>query len=1837
MAKYDDGEADYGSNGDKPFSVDTPITNGLTAPDDDEIQQLLDRSDGIGKTNSVHRAYYLAKFFQEEKDDGYDRLEKFARWKDANQKFGKAYPKAGLPHHGDWMASNASLDVINGAMLYARIKVPLSYDAGAITLKVTVKDDDKNEHSVTLPVRDGSTTDLGDLAYNAHRVKKQNKDMATYFVVLDDITTKRMRFADIFESSNFTGDEVEEAKYFYPGVTITKVEVTVGNVTMQAKDATKYPAKNSTSGDKYDEFDGAEGQEPVWNSIFANYSLYNGKDWTGNNVVDNKDVDRVLIANARHLENLDKRISRRRDDSSDPDYNGTGSNSIFKIKEAKQISDVFWSEESDNQPDTENLDDDELPDAFVQAVNKLKKKWDKASDNNSSETDDSGISDMSGVRIFSGAPIGKNGDAGDVKAYNNDPLAQSYQPVNMYVGDGDFVYDGNEKRIVNLNIKAPVIENLSSFNAITTSGVISNIEMSQDEVPVDTGMFGFVDVNKSAGRTFTVKDLELNNSDVEDGANSGALIGRVNQLTDTDGSGRNNMTMGTVHIENVLSTGSTYVYGKMLNSGSSLYARGYAGGLLGVANEANVEMERCGIHGKYSFVHTSADESIIKQKIASSTTVGGGAVGGMIGNFQWCHSNIQYCYASVYVYGEFSDTAGGFIGRTYGNDKYNGKGSIIKHCYVGGHTENGSYQSGAYDRDHPDVTASNVSGYKNSAGFIGYSMVNGVSGLEIEDCFTDASVYSSMPYSDSISSKTEPHTGGFIAHYQADNSNFSIKDCYVAGRIYTERTTDNVGLFAGYVTNNNEATLSGNVILGGINESISIWVGNVGTKTRDNNAYYANDADTNYRIQLAYNGENATESQRYAYNRLYSGGKTAAEVYDNTLNGRDYPFHMPQSPSSGSLYSNVSTYGYDIFNRYHGDWEEPGAEQKYTDAPAKLVNKDKLTLEFDIPFSEISDHYWMSILIKGEKSGKIYVAPLAVRREAHGGDVIASGHFEDTRQVLGFGVDDTDTFGMDELDSFVRTKRNGNTVTVSFALDDITVKGGHFTQLFPKLLAGENITVYVKQGKIGSVDDLLSGLDSDGIKSGQDEITMTATTGKAVAGKVNSLFGNDTVATSNLKLNDDNIAEIRYGRHLQNLDPVVSGLNGVGHDLAGNGNALVFSKAEQTRDLDWLEFVEYNKDEGNEPVIYGASTKGNFSAALTEKGEYYGIYNRRLNSYSGKETINGEEKQFEIKNITIAGQSEIKADNFAGEGDINGSNNKSYWDKGHHAGLFRYVDWNHFEVSNLFLKGFHVQGFSSGNNRFTGAVIGGTDAKLGVKPQIIIRSVTIEDSEVIAKGGDRDNHAGGIIGSLEYAGDSGLSDITVKNLHVVTEKGDVGGLIGCVKNGTTKVLVDGIKAEGLSVEGGYNVGGFIGYASVSNQIDIKDADIEGMDITSVNKDRHAGGLIGFFEGNSDSSAVLIGGYGDEGIKIVDLEVVSQNAAYAGGAIGNLKRAVLTAKNTHVYGEDSFVYSNGAAGGLFGFIENNVAVDIDSCSASVYVASETTHAGGFIAEIRGTGSITKCYAGGHTAVNGEGKAVYSQEPALAKNGDSITVACKGGYNVFGGSNNETWAGGFVGKNLGEVTYNYCFSTASVCLKGPTGNNQTKTAGFCGGNYNGSEKGIIKNCYSAGKVFKPQNYFENRSIVCFFSGDKCNNESNENYYLSSVYDMSDPFYITVNGYENRRGNANSKSDTDLKEIDTQQRAESTIRFDGLVITDGENGYVLEYPYPFYVTDGADKTYYGDWSTDGQMNVITLSISYTINEEQKTAKVYYFRGMFYGNPVEAEEAKTRILEAEAAALEG
>lgn len=165
----------------------------------------------------------------------------------------------------------------------------------------------------------------------------------------------------------------------------------------------------------------------------------------------------------------------------------------------------------------------------------------------------------------------------------------------------------------------------------------------------------------------------------------------------------------------------------------------------------------------------------------------------------------------------------------------------------------------------------------------------------------------------------------------------------------------------------------------------------------------------------------------------------------------------------------------------------------------------------------------------------------------------------------------------------------------TLTLDDVTRQGGHFADLFPSLIPGENITIEVE--------------------AFSDQVLCTPVKAQAYT---NSLFA------ANYQYDEDGVAasKVTIGsvRHLQNLSPEVSNLPTEGSTVQGQFDLVrLVRKAEQIKSLNWETFMsDGNMSDGDqkEITIYSYEEITAQQERLSE-GKFYGVTNLGLLEYEG--------------------------------------------------------------------------------------------------------------------------------------------------------------------------------------------------------------------------------------------------------------------------------------------------------------------------------------------------------------------------------------------------------------------------------------------------------------------------------------------------------------------------------------------------------------------------------------------------------------------------------------------
>ena len=336
-----------------------------------------------------------------------------------------------------------------------------------------------------------------------------------------------------------------------------------------------------------------------------------------------------------------------------------------------------------------------------------------------------------------------------------------------------------------------------------------------------------------------------------------------------------------------------------------------------------------------------------------------------------------------------------------------------------------------------------------------------------------------------------------------------------------------------------------------------------------------------------------------------------------------------------------------------------------------------------------------------------------------------------------------------------------------YVIDDITKKGGHFKDLFPEFTPGENIEIYAEI-------------------SNNEELTNIA---KSITVTTNSIFGDDSTDTK---------ADISNIRHLENLDPKVSGLT-----------LTSISLAEQSSDLDWEEFLS--------KVGTGSSiTKpGNdANVELTGPGKYYPV-----------------EMPVHLKAYNGAYHQIAKVDASAGG----------------NVGLFSLVGGK--TIENLELIDFQIN--ATGMYGYGGALAGKLSAAT-------VNNVAVHDSVLGTKKSNiyGSTGAGGLVGATD---EMALDKINESLASVVVSGNSyVGGLVGYANNAQiNKCYSGGHTDNGKYKKNSFDVtastgyaGGLVGYATGTDiSYSYSTCSVDGVT---------AGGLAGNFGGGTLSDSYAVG-------------------------------------------------------------------------------------------------------------------------------------------------------------------------------------------------------------------------------------------------------------------------------------------------------------------------------------------------------------------------------------------
>lgn len=357
------------------------------------------------------------------------------------------------------------------------------------------------------------------------------------------------------------------------------------------------------------------------------------------------------------------------------------------------------------------------------------------------------------------------------------------------------------------NVSLTGSSSVSSLNDKSAGGLIGSSvgKLVVSNCTVTTDNFSILTVNDgSAGGLVgsAANEITINNSSVsgngtsitaQKSGSSGGIIGSADQnlsMTKCTVSGDNYRVLvmdggsagglvGTA--SNALAINDSSVSGDVISIAAQ--KNGSSGGLVGSAHQS-LSMSNCFIYGNQASV---------------SGNGWGKSAGGLIGELDAGQKKVTISNSqsalliNVAGDGNGGNNAGGLIGGISNA----GAGSSITTSQSGGHTQNGSYSTTDFNIDLPYQQS-------NAGGLIG--AISG-SQLDVRYCYSTMSVYASQ------------YAGGFIG--QVSGGTVNVNNCYSTGLVGAGSAK---GSFAGSIVNN---SLSGtdNYYLNGINDS---WVKPIG-------------------------------------------------------------------------------------------------------------------------------------------------------------------------------------------------------------------------------------------------------------------------------------------------------------------------------------------------------------------------------------------------------------------------------------------------------------------------------------------------------------------------------------------------------------------------------------------------------------------------------------------------------------------------------------------------------------------------------------------------------------------------------------------------------------------------------------------------------------------------------------------------------------------------------------------------------------------------------------------------------------------------------------------------
>lgn len=468
----------------------------------------------------------------------------------------------------------------------------------------------------------------------------------------------------------------------------------------------------------------------------------------------------------------------------------------------------------------------------------------------------------------------------------------------------------------------------------------------------------------------------------------------------------------------------------------------------------------------------------------------------------------------------------------------------------------------------------------------------------------------------------------------------------------------------------------------------------------------------------------------------------------------------------------------------------------------------------------------------------------------------------------------------------VKEEKNARIYTL--VLDDITRPGGHFADIFPEFIPGENIMIEVE--------------------AFSDQVLCTPVKAQAYT---NSLFEANYEYEESGRLASR--VTIGNARHLQNLNPEISNIPT--QRLGGGQDPKVeriIEKAEQTKSLDWNTF-SLNEEQQRTAIYTYDEIVANQKKLSEDK--FYGITNTALREYEGnghtlshfilQENENGNAGFFaQVGKDKVSQKLIVKnlvLDRFVSE---------STKVEGNAGTLIGEVqEEGTFIGENIFVTNATVKAVDKGN---AGGLVGKM-SKGDIKECGIY--LTDDESDLPWKKTASEKYELGA-----YRGDNKIQG---SQFMITSSGGAAGGLVGKVEN---TVINDSFASVPVTVSNSGVAGGLLG-KNTGQETVIINSYTGGYTIT--------GKYLEFYGASALGDEGVAGGFiGQDTAKVTVIEnsysAVSTYGNISGGFIGKADSGQKTYKNSYATGKVTGVSESSKRDGFIGEVKGAEAILAKQC-------------------------------------------------------------------------------------------------------------------------------------------------------------------------------------------------------------------------------------------------------------------------------------------------------------------